>query len=379
MKKRYLFISYLIFSTSFSLNNIFAQTIVYPGFIRNANEILIAKQNAIFNKKLKIKENKINAIIEIREDENRYEEYFYDKNGNEIQHFDINTHIKDTAFKTFYEYDANNYLLSKKYYYMDFKYSYKFDSHLPDSLENKKIGRLIENKYKYDKNYNLVEELEYNNGELCHKKEFSYDEEGRLTDEAIFGKDYNARKIFASNSGCVSDTIYRHYWYGINGNEAKMECSNYGNIYEYSNSNKDIKITIITDKKGKKYEIVKLDDNKNIISKESFMNDTSYWVHKFVYDENGNLIEEDFKFNVKETRDFDNTFFNVEGTFYNKLYSYNTEGNIAEINVKGYIGKEMFMKWIYYYDKNGLLIEKNYYSDSEVPDITKYKYVFYDK
>ncbi|MCX6163290.1 MAG: hypothetical protein NTU73_00230 [Ignavibacteriae bacterium] len=364
--------------TSFYINNIYTQTIIYPRIVRDANEILIAKQNTVFNKKQKIVEKKIYSITEVNEKSNIINEYFYDRSGNEIKHFEINTGINDTAFKTFYEYDANNYILSKKYYFMGFKNDYKLDSHYPDKIENKKIERLIENKYNYDKNYNLVEELEYNNGELCHKKEFTYDEEGRLTDEAIFGKDYNTRKIFASNSGCVSDTIYRHYWYGFNGQEKEMASSEYGNVYEYNNSDKDIKITVITDKKDRKYEIVKLDDNKNILSKESFLNDTSKWINKFAYDENGNLIEDNFKFNVNKIHYFDNNFFNVEGTYYNKLYLYNTDGSIAEINVKGFIEKEMFMKWIYYYDKNGLLIEKNYYSDSDIPDITKYQYIFYD-
>lgn len=378
MKHYILFNSILFFFTSFYINNIYTQTIIYPGIVLNAEKILVSKQKNEFNKQQKIKGKKINVINKTTEYSDVIDLYYYDRNGNEIKSYVINTYENDTITKTYYNYSQNNYILSKKYFFMDFKEDYKLDSHCPDTTQDKKIERLIETKYKYDYNYNLIEESEYNNGELCHKKLFTFDDEGRLTDEAIFGKDYTTRKIFASNSGCVSDTIYRHYFYGLNGYEVEMEGSKFGNTYEYSNSNKEIKITIIADKKDKKYEIVKLDDNKNIISKESFWNDTSKWINIFVYDENGNLIEDNFKYNADKIRNFENDVFNVSGIYLNKLYTYNPDGSCANILINGFVGVETTIKYVYYYDSKDILVEEQRFEDSDKPLITKYKYVFYD-
>lgn len=229
----------------------------------------------------------------------------YDERGNKIYTLD------ESGRESFFKYDENNNLLN------DGDYDYTYDEN--GNLLSKKYvyDEFFLEEYKYDENGNKTEFInkcnKYDNGTVYH---YEYNDQGKLCkitqegseDTGIFDYDENGNMIYEYNP------------FAENGYSLGREY-----IYEYDDKNR---VVAIIDK-----------DNFEISLK---------------YDENGNLIEENYGLSFRDCY--------YEYDDHNRLLSKKTGDDLIEFSCK--------------YNDDGLIMEE-FKKESNEP--VNYKYEYNDK
>lgn len=242
------------------------------------------------------------------------EDEYFKKEFNEMGNIISELHYYkngEKRYKTIYEYNKDQNLI------------YKYDTIIGVYDKIKPIE-----KYKYDKNQNLLEKMKFNKGILWYRRLYEYDRKGNLVSDALIKKGKTSKKKVYTFE---NDRVIHYVAYDGDGeqkNKTEFKYDDNGNIIEK-----------ITNWKGGDVTKSFLDKNGNEIKYISY-NSSGFIEMKreFKYDNDGNQIEL--------------LFYNEDGTISKQLFEYDENGN--EIYYEDFTEGSRF-KREEKYDKHGNL------------------------
>ena len=235
-------------------------------------------------------------------------------------------------------------------------YSKRFDlngnvieeTYLKSGYVNKKLS------YKYDNNENKVEFVNYRGSanEVIFKQNISYDNSSRkIREERYNGKDYQIIKYTYDNKNRLIKTVRSDIFGDIE----------HQRVFNYSGNTCNISII-----EGKSHEIGKIankyDNNNNIIE-------------SIEYDDKGK-IKNHYKYSFKGKLLIEKTKYILGNFIYKESYNYNSNKNLVKVLKEQPKGKVITDK-LYKYDTKGNLIEEQWYDKN--PDENSKKTYFYNK
>ncbi|GHV58288.1 hypothetical protein FACS1894182_09860 [Bacteroidia bacterium] len=221
--------------------------------------------------------------------------------------------------------------------------------------------------YRYDSHARRMNEVDFDGrtNDVQYKIRYTYSDTGKDYEAWHFNR--YAQFYIKEQYVYQNDLLYRHYHYGYNYRRGE----NYVIEYEYDKN--DHKIS--EEKYSLSPEVSKSDETFDGVSVHYSVDVNDYLSGShYVYDENGNMLIEEYENNQFETKRIKNTInelYSVEECKVRHIYTYNEKGNIISYS-KYYIecktGREnLYSKEYTIYNESDAIVENGiFYYDTDL-------------